>query len=106
MSSRRTRVALAAAVISLVMLAACNKNESTAATAAADVPSECDAYIKKVTACMDKLGANNASASMFKQQLDSARAQWTAIPDKTQLNAQCKQSADLFAQSSTQMGCQ
>ena len=64
------------------------------------------AYLTKVSACMDKLGASNPAAASFKQQLDAAKTQWATISDKTQLASQCKQSADLFAQSATQMGCQ
>ncbi|WP_029953411.1 DUF5339 family protein [Achromobacter sp. DH1f] len=73
--------------------------------ATAGLPAECDAYLSKVSACMDKLGASNPAAASFKQQLDAAKTQWATISDKTQLAAQCKQSADLFAQSATQMGC-
>lgn len=76
-----------------------------AAGATAGLPAECDAYLSKVSACMDKLGASNPAAASFKQQLDAAKTQWATISDKTQLAAQCKQSADLFAQSATQMGC-
>lgn len=72
----------------------------------AGLPAECDAYLTKVSACMDKLGASNPAAASFKQQLDAARTQWASISDKTQLAATCKQSADMFAQSATQMGCQ
>lgn len=75
------------------------------AGASAALPAECDAYLTKVSACMDKLGASNPAAASFKQQLDAAKTQWATISDKTQLTAQCKQSADLFAQSATQMGC-
>ena len=77
-----------------------------AAGATAGLPAECDAYLTKVRACMDKLGASNPAAASFKQQLDAAKTQWATISDKTQLASQCKQSADLFAQSATQMGCQ
>jgi hypothetical protein len=75
------------------------------AGATAGLPAECDAYLTKVSACMDKLGASNPAAASFKQQLDAAKTQWATISDKTQLAAQCKQSADLFAQSASQMGC-
>lgn len=77
-----------------------------AAGATAGLPAECDAYLTKVSACMDKLGASNPAAASFKQQLDAAKTQWATISDKMQLASQCKQSADLFAQSATQMGCQ
>lgn len=75
------------------------------AAASATVPAECEAYLAKVNACMDKLGNSNPAAASIKQQLDSAKAQWAAVSDKTQLAAQCKQSSDLFAQSASQMGC-
>ncbi|WP_035181515.1 DUF5339 family protein, partial [Achromobacter xylosoxidans] len=75
------------------------------AGATAGLPAECDAYLTQVSACMDKLGASNPAAASFKQQLDAAKTQWATISDKTQLASQCKQSADLFAQSASQMGC-
>ena len=75
------------------------------ASTSPSVPAECEAYLAKVNACMDKLGSSNPAAASIKQQLESAKSQWAAIPDKTQLAAQCKQSSDLFAQSATQMGC-
>ncbi|MGE8639637.1 MAG: DUF5339 family protein [Achromobacter sp.] len=75
------------------------------ASTAPSVPAECEAYLAKVNACMDKLGSSNPAAASIKQQLESAKSQWAAIPDKTQLAAQCKQSSDLFAQSASQMGC-
>lgn len=128
MQSKHVKAAIFATLTTLALLAGCkddNKaatpaSSSTAAPAAApaastppptasaagDIPADCDAYIKKVSACMDKLGANSPAASAFKQQMDSARAQWASVPDKTQLAAQCKQSSDLFTQSSSQMGCQ
>lgn len=81
---------------------------STAAPAAgatASVPAECEAYLAKLSACMDKLGSGNPAAASIKQQLDAAKVQWGAIGDKTQLAAQCKQSSDMFTQSASQMGC-
>jgi len=79
---------------------------ATASASSGDVPAECDAYIRKVNTCMDKLGANSPAVATFRQQLDAARAQWATVPDKTALAAQCKQSTDLFTQSANQMGCQ
>ena len=75
------------------------------ASASATMPAECEAYLTKVNACMDKLGSSNPAAASVKQQLDAAKTQWAAIPDKTKLAAQCKQSTDLFSQSASQMGC-
>jgi len=81
---------------------------ASAATAASagGVPAECDDYIRKVNACMDKLGANSPAVATFRQQLEASRAQWATVQDKTALAAQCKQSTDLFTQSASQMGCQ
>ncbi|MEN5066695.1 DUF5339 family protein [Achromobacter aegrifaciens] len=76
-----------------------------AAGAAASVPAECEAYVAKINACMDKLGSGNPAAAAIKEQLDAARAQWGSVSDKTQLAAQCKQSSDTFTQSASQMGC-
>lgn len=78
---------------------------SPAGSASSALPSECEAYVTKVNACMDKLGSSNPAAASVKQQLEAAKSQWAAVPDKTQLAAQCKQSSDLFAQSASQMGC-
>lgn len=77
-----------------------------ATASAGDVPAECEAYIRKVNTCMDKLGANSPAVATFRQQLDAARTQWASVPDKVALAAQCKQSTDLFSQSATQMGCE
>lgn len=135
MKIQRNMVGILALAASVGMLAGCNKSEEKAAPpaastapaatppastpapttpsaatppatgSAASVPAECEAYLAKVNACMDKLGSSNPAAASIKQQLESAKSQWAAIPDKTQLAAQCKQSSDLFAQSATQMGC-
>lgn len=131
----RQRNVLGAVVLaaSMAVLAGCNKSEEKVAPPAASttpaptstptapaapapsatppaastasLPAECEAYLTKVNACMDKLGSSNPAAASIKQQLDSARAQWASVPDKTQLASQCKQSSDLFAQSASQMGC-
>ena len=127
MTIQRKTFAVLALTAALAALAGCNKSDEKAAPPAASttpastpapsstapaagatagLPAECDAYLTKVSACMDKLGASNPAAASFKQQLDAAKTQWATISDKTQLASQCKQSADLFAQSATQMGCQ
>ncbi|MBB1624873.1 DUF5339 family protein [Achromobacter sp. UMC71] len=134
MTIQRKTLGVLALTAALAVLAGCNKSDeksppaasSTPAPAAttpgtppaattppaaatptptAGLPAECDAYLTKVSACMDKLGASNPAAASFKQQLDAARTQWATISDKTQLAATCKQSSDMFAQSATQMGC-
>jgi len=78
---------------------------AAAPAATASVPAECEAYVAKINACMDKLGSGNPAAAAIKEQLDAARTQWAAVSDKTQLAAQCKQSSDTFTQSASQMGC-
>ncbi len=134
MTIPRKTLGVLALTAALAVLAGCNKSDEKAPPAAsntpapaattpgtppaattppaaatpaptAGLPAECDAYLTKVSACMDKLGASNPAAASFKQQLDAARTQWATISDKTQLAATCKQSADMFAQSATQMGC-
>lgn len=134
MKIHRKAFCILALAASLAALAGCNKSEEKAATpaaatpaapapaapppsstppssaapaagAVASVPAECEAYLAKVNACMDKLGSGNPAAAAIKEQLDAARAQWGAISDKTQLAAQCKQSSDSFTQSASQMGC-
>ncbi|WP_241050715.1 DUF5339 family protein [Achromobacter xylosoxidans] len=132
MNTQRKTFAVLALAAALAALAGCNKSDEKAAPPAASttpapsttppattapsgsgapagatagLPAECDAYLTQVSACMDKLGASNPAAASFKQQLDAAKTQWATISDKTQLASQCKQSADLFAQSASQMGC-
>jgi hypothetical protein len=131
MKSQRKLIGMLALAASMGVLAGCNKSDEKAAppaasttpppvttpapaappaasppvASAATVPAECEAYLAKVNACMDKLGSSNPAAASIKQQLDAAKTQWASIPDKTQLAAQCKQSSDLFAQSASQMGC-
>jgi hypothetical protein len=76
---------------------------STGSTAS--IPAECEAYVQKVNACVSKLGQGNPAMAAIKQQLDTARSQWGTVSDQGALAAQCKQSNDLFSQSSAQMGC-
>ncbi|WAI82309.1 MULTISPECIES: DUF5339 family protein [Achromobacter] len=133
MRIQRKLMGVLALAASVGVLAGCNKSEekvaapaasspavpstpvpSTAAAPAASppiagsassTPAECEAYVAKVNACMDKLGSSNPAAASVKQQLEAAKSQWAAISDKTQLAAQCKQSSDMFAKSASQMGC-
>ena len=80
---------------------------TTAATASAPagLPSECQAYLDKVSTCMSKVSASNPMAAQFKASMDQARTQWAAIQDKAALANVCKQSEASFAQSSKAMGC-
>ena len=131
MNIERKTLGILALAAAAVLMAGCDKKDDKAATPAAPsrrlphrrlpplrrpprrrrasssaaTPAECEAYVAKVNACMDKLGSSNPAVASFKQQMEAAKAQWAAVTDKTQLAAQCKQASDLFAQSATQMGC-
>jgi hypothetical protein len=122
---------LIALALATTLLAACGKAENKTAAAApaapaastpaaapapapvaapaptaATAPAECDAYVKAVTACVDKMSASNKQvAEMFKKQMDDAKASWTAVADKAALAGTCKQAQDAFSQSSKAMGC-
>ena len=80
---------------------------TTAATTpvTAGLPSECQAYLDKVSTCMNKVSASNPMAAQFKASTDQARTQWAAISDKAALARVCKQSDASFSQSSKAMGC-
>ncbi|WP_440224134.1 DUF5339 family protein [Dokdonella sp. MW10] len=70
-------------------------------------PAECESYVKRVNACVEKAqGANPAGAEAFRQQLETTRAQWAQIPDKTALAAACKQAEDAFAQTAAMLKCE
>ena len=131
MNIERKTLGILALAAAAVLMAGCDKKDDKAATPAAPstsapassssttppaastpapsssaaAPAECEAYVAKVNACMDKLGNGNPAVASFKQQMEAAKAQWAAVTDKTQLASQCKQASDLFAQSATQMGC-
>ena len=127
MNIERKTLGILALAAAAVLMAGCDKKDDKAATPAAPstsapassssttppaattpapsssaaTPAECEAYVAKVNACMDKLGNGNPAVASFKQQMEAAKAQWAAVTDKTQLAAQCKQASDLFAQSAT-----
>ena len=80
---------------------------ATASTAPAGEPEECQAYIKRVEACMAKASSGNAAATdMFRQQLDAARAQWAQISDRTALANACKAANDGFSQAAAMLKCE
>lgn len=60
------------------------------------LPAECDAYIRTVTACVDKVGSSNPGVASFKQQMEASRAEWAKVPDKSAFAATCKQMEDSF----------
>ncbi len=78
-----------------------------APAAVAGEPAECESYVKRVDACVEKAqGANPAGAEAFRQQLATTRAQWAQIPDKAALAAACKQAEDAFAQTAAVLKCE
>ena len=122
MNIERKTLGILALAAAAVLMAGCDKKDDKAATPAAPstsapasssstppaattpapsssaaTPAECEAYVAKVNACMDKLGNGNPAVASFKQQMEAAKAQWAAVTDKTQLASQCKQASDLFA---------
>ncbi|HTK00596.1 MAG TPA: DUF5339 family protein [Bordetella sp.] len=110
MHTQRKPLALMAVMACAIALAGCDKKQDAAAPASssgstASIPAECETYVQKVNACVNKLGQDNPAMAAIKQQLDAARAQWSAVADQSQLAAQCKQSNDMFSQSASQIGC-
>jgi hypothetical protein len=67
-----------------------------AATAAAGLPPECDAYVKTVTACVEKVGGSNPAVATFKAQMEKNKAEWAKAPSKAALGPACKQMDDTF----------
>lgn len=73
-----------------------NVAAASATSKSEGLPPECDAYIRTVTACVEKVGASNPAVASFKQQLDVSRSEWAKVPDKTAFAASCKQMDDSF----------
>jgi hypothetical protein len=69
---------------------------------------ECDDYIQKYLACIDK--APEAARAMVRQSLDQTKAQWkhaAATPQgKASLASGCKMAHDMAKQSMSAYGCQ
>ena len=82
-----------------------NKHTATTSVGKTSLPPECDAYVTKVDACVKSLGSNNQMAGSFKQAMETARASWANIPDKTALANSCKQADAMFSQNAAAMGC-
>jgi hypothetical protein len=96
-----------------VSLTACHgKNDEATKSATAPVAAasnsvaECDAYVDRVNKCMEKLGADNAMATTYKQQMDAAKALWASLQDKAALANACKQANDAFNQSAQMLKCE
>ncbi len=76
------------------------------APTASAAPAECDAYVKTVTTCVDKIAASNKQmADVFKKQMDDAKTNWNTVADKASLAGACKAAQDGFMQSAKAMGC-
>ena len=102
---------LAALAVSLTACGGKNNDSAPATSSTSPVATtsgapECDAYVDRVNKCMEKLGANNAMATTYKQQMEAAKAQWATMQDKTALANVCKQANDAFNQSAQMLKCE
>ena len=78
----------------------------TGDVAVAGAPKECQEYINRFKACLDK--ANPQMAAQFKTQLEQAETQWANV-DAAGAEAaanSCKQANDQFAQIASAMSCE
>jgi hypothetical protein len=99
----RALVAIAM-TLSVAGLTGCGQSDRppVTKTAAAPVakadglPAECEAYIRTVTACVEKVGAANPAIASFKQQMEANRAEWAKVTEKAAFAASCKQMEDSF----------
>ena len=74
-----------------------------ATTVAADLPSECQAYLDNVEACMSK---QPGAAAAMRQGIDQTRATWASMgANKSALAGACKAAMDAFAQQAAMMKC-
>jgi hypothetical protein len=80
----------------VLLVAACGKGGPAAGAAA--LPAECEAYVTTVNTCVAKLGGDNPAVAAFKQQMETAKAEWAKISDKATLAPACKQMEDAFKQ--------
>jgi 3-oxoacyl-[acyl-carrier protein] reductase len=76
--------------------------EPAPAPQASSLPAECEAYLSKVNACVEKLGA---AGDAVKQGLETTREGWKQVPQEA-LGEACKQATEQFEQQvSKAMGC-
>jgi hypothetical protein len=79
---------------------------STSSASDPNTPPECNAYIKRVEACIDKLAAKDPSqANTAKQMLEGISAQLSKATDKAALAQACTQASTTFDQTASQYGC-
>ena len=72
------------------------------AEAAVVLPAECEGYLTKVNACIQKIGAAGDS---MKQAMEATRESWKQVPQDGLAQA-CKQATDLFEQQTGKaLGC-
>lgn len=105
--SRTTTDQTPAAPAPKVAAAPASDPTPTAAPAPASLgePEECLAYVKRLDACLTKAAATNkATADIFRQQMDTTRAHWRTITDRTALATACKAAG--FAQASAMLKCE
>lgn len=105
-----------------VSLASCQRSETNTATATsttttttttsstsaaqANIPSECQAYLTAVQACVDRVSQSNpAVATQVRQSMDQTRASWAAVTDQAALAQTCTAARNAFNSSSSAMGC-
>ena len=102
-ASSEPAVASEAAPVSSAPAAA--SSEPTAA-AAASLPAECESYLKKVEACVEKIGGQNAqTAEAFKKGMDMTKSSLASIKDQAQAKAVCSQAEQAFDATAKQAGC-
>ncbi len=75
------------------------------AASASSLPADCEAYITRVQACVDKAGSNPASDAV-KQSLETTRQQWAGISNQDALASACKMANDQFAATAASLKCE
>ena len=75
------------------------------AASASSLPADCEAYLTRVQACVDKAGSNPASDAV-KQSLETTRQQWAGISNQDALASACKMANDQFAATAASLKCE
>lgn len=75
------------------------------AASASSLPADCEAYLTRVQACVDKAGSNPASDAV-KQGLETTRQQWAGISNQDALASACKMANDQFAATAASLKCE
>jgi|GEM_PF-2766635 len=107
-------VLLAAVLAAAGVVSGCNKSESPAKPASAasssyvdnpDLPPECNAYIKKIDACIGRAGEAVSLVANGKQMIENMVSQWSHVADKKQLAQICTQVSTNLDQTLSAYGC-